>query len=153
MLVGFYFFLRITIHVQCIICISYVVMCIPWLVSLPGSSVAMLLGNVRACPWPATPKPLTCHTQILDLPHRNLLPAACGRSHVPCVAGEPATCVLDMMCFYFNIGNISISSKFQFSISCGFLLSQDVFLFLEVVFLFLVLFSLPFACFYVCWFQ
>ena len=92
--------------------------------------VAMLLGNVKACPWPATPK-------TLDLPHPNPLAtpksstchtefAARGRSHVPCV--------LDMMCFYFNIGNISISSKFQISMSYGFLWNQVVFLFLEIVF-------------------
>ena len=128
---------------------------IPWLVSLPGSSEAMMLRNVRACPWPATPKPLTCHTQTFDLPHPKPLtchvqtpdlprenpwpatpkpltshaqspwPAARGRSH-------------DMCFFYFVWFSVfswkSYIFKFQCSIWCGFLWFQVVFLFFEMLF-------------------
>ena len=51
----------------------------------------MLLGNVRACPWPATPKPLTCHTQTLHLPRPNLWPATPEALDLPPPNPRPAT--------------------------------------------------------------
>ena len=143
--------------------------------SLPSACHAQTLDLPHPNPWPATPealdlprpnprpatrKPLTCHIQTLDLPHPNLWPAtpkpltSHAQSPWPAARGRSHD-----MCFFFIsfvlvflVGNIYIF-KFQCSIWCGFLCFQVVFLFFwNVVFFELILFSLPFACFYV-WFQ
>ena len=97
-----------------------------------------VVGDVRACPWPATPKPhpnLWPATPKSLAPHPNPWPAARGRPHVPCVAGSCHMCswcyVFLFQCWqYVNTFKISI-----FNIVFG------------NVFLLLFLFTLPFVCF------
>ena len=61
-------------------------------ITLAGFSTRFFWGHVAGeCPWPATSKPLTCHTQTLDLPHPNFWPATPEALDLPRPNPRPAT--------------------------------------------------------------
>ena len=124
---------------------------------LTGFSTRFFCGHVAG---ECQSLPLACHAQTLDLPHPNPRPATPKPFtrrmwQVSCAMCGRWTCHMcswyDVFLFqhwqYLNIFKISVFNIVWFSFE-----SSRISIF-GSCFLFLVLFSLPFACFYVCWFQ